>query len=613
MKTKKTAKIISSVLALVMLVCSLSAVSGFVTTAETGSGESAVNALKTAWQAMYKKSNIAVFSIDSPYMKNQLNTDNIISSDSDVWAKSFAFNTENGTFDKSQTQQTVYTRGLFFKFENGKLFDNGVSAFNNAFNNNDSLYFNFNPGTVKTSGNLLVILQYNGWGSKYVLYAEVPVIAGDNKIQLENLTYKCADSTYTEEIPTFNKLSDILNTFRGKELNSLRIMFDKDVNIEGATISSLQGEKFVSLPDGNDSFTVADWYNSAKDLDVSGYENADTFTSALNNLKTYLSENDPNFIVSDLKVSWGKLSKVESIANFDSNSKIVNQRNMNNNFNPVSSMGITFDGENGTFDKAAYDVDGSPVFGGNYRLYGIAFNNGDKLFGNNTDFTNAFNNDSLYFTFNPGTVTANGSLSVYLQYNGDGSTNVLYSTVNIVKSDSNAEKNIVIKDLEFKCGSSADTNTYKFDKLSDALTYTNSAGDVKDLITVKIFFNPGLVATGASISGLKTVKTETVPTDTDNELISGKSLRVNAGYYGDIANDFIANRVKFYNILMTGKTLGDVNGLGDTNNICDLVALNDLMPVGYNTDNTYSITGDMNTDGYITAEDTALLRAELLK
>ena len=64
---------------------------------------------------------------------------------------------------------------------------------------------------------------------------------------------------------------------------------------------------------------------------------------------------------------------------------------------------------------------------------------------------------------------------------------------------------------------------------------------------------------------------------------------------------------------MTGKTLGDVNGLGDTNNICDLVALNDLMPVGYNTDNTYSITGDMNTDGYITAEDTALLRAELLK
>ena len=88
-------------------------------------------------------------------------------------------------------------------------------------------------------------------------------------------------------------------------------------------------------------------------------------------------------------------------------------------------------------------------------------------------------------------------------------------------------------------------------------------------------------------------------------------MRIDTNAFKNTA-EFIEKKNSFYASLMTGKTLGDVNGL-DSINICDLVALNDLMPEGYDTDNTYSITGDMNTDGYITAEDTALLRAELLK
>ena len=585
-----------------------------------------VSELKTAWQSLYTESSIANFPIDSPVITSQHADDNIYSTDD--YAKKFTFN-QDGTFNKTANPNntTTYLRGIVFKLNNGKVFtynsnSTNNNAFNNAFNNNDSLYFTFNPGTVNANGNLLVLLQYRGYGGTYVLYAEVPVKVGDigdKKIEIEKLTYKCADkANYPNNEYTFTKPSGMLKSpVNDSDLHTIKIMFDGTADVSNAKVSSLQGAKYAALPEGNEDFTALKWYNAAKDLDVSGYENATAFTTALNNLKTYLSENDPNFLVSELKESWGKLSKDVSIAEFNSNSKIVNQQNMANDFKEASAMGIKFN-DDGTFDKASYDVG---AFGGNNTLYGLVFNKnvGDKneLFGSNLDssdnnsFTNAFSDDSLYFTFNPGNVSAGGNLKVYLQYAAGGSKNVLQSQIDITTSDSNIEKKIVIKDLVFKCANSADTATYDFINLSKALTYTNADGATNKLTTIKVFFNPGLATTGASISELKTVKSETVPGDTDsNELISGKSLRVNTGFYGEIADNFVTNRDKFYNYLMTDKTLGNVNETetGDVD-ICDLVA---LVKLGYENDGTYKLIADMNKDGYITEADKTELRSNIL-
>ena len=503
MKTKKV-RILSSILALAILVCSLSVVSGFVTTAETNSEESQVIAnLKTAWQSLYTNETIAGFPIDKPFMYLQNNTyNNFEQNPNDEWVKSFSFDTDAGTFNKTTTTSTNYNRALAFRVSDGNLF-------NKDLNNNDSLYFTFNPGTVKASGNLLVILQYNGYGDQYALCAEVPFTAGDNEIHIEKLTYRCPNSSYTGEIPTFSKLSDILQQFNSKDLHSVRIMFDKDVNIEGATISALQGAKYATLPADNENLTALQWYNAAKDLDVSGYENAAAFTTALNNLKTYLSENDPNFVVSELKTAWQSLSINSSIAEFPIASPFMYlQINTYNRFENDPSdeyvRSFSFNTSAGTFNKTTTSST-------NYNR-GLAFRlSGGNLFDINSNstnsnaFNNAFNNnDSLYFTFNPGTVNASGNLLVILQYKGWGDQYALCAEVPFTAGNNE----IHIEKLTYRCPNSSYTGEIPtFSKLSDILKQFNGT----DLHSVRIMFDKTVNIEGATISALKGAKYATLP------------------------------------------------------------------------------------------------------
>ena len=376
----------------------------------------------------------------------------------------------------------------------------------------------------------------------------------------------------------------------------------------------LKTVKYATLPENSENFTLVDWYNAAKDLDVSGYENTDAFNTALNNLKNYLSENDAGFMVSELKKSWGELSKDVDIAKLKTD-VLVNQMSGDNTKTPAG-VGLTFNAKN-TFDKSAYEPG---YVGGSYYLYGLVFSKknstGDDVFfdsklnsSDNNSFNNAFSDDSLYFTFNPGTVKTAGKMWVILQYNGYGYENVLYSEYEIKTTDSNTYKKIVINDRIFKRPDNGDGVVIKHNHLSELLTYTNPENKEVSLYTMKVFFNPYFVTEGASISELKTVKTETVPADENLELISGKSLRVDADSYGEIASNFVVNRDKFYNYLMTGKILGNVNETDDID-ICDLVA---LVKLGYENDGTYKLVADMNKDGYITESDKTELRSNILK
>ena len=93
MKTKKAAKIISSVLTLVMLVCSLSADSGFVTSAENEANTEAelVNALKTSWTKMYTNDFFATLKSDDNLStvtgKNDTVIDNPVVDENKTYAK----------------------------------------------------------------------------------------------------------------------------------------------------------------------------------------------------------------------------------------------------------------------------------------------------------------------------------------------------------------------------------------------------------------------------------------------------------------------------------------------------------------------------------------------
>ena len=172
LKTKKTSKILSVVLTLAVLVCSLSAVSGFVTTAATNSEESAlIDNLKTAWQEMYEKNTVANIKTEIARNENddaKLDTIGISFTDTS--------NSETGyTFNKSQHDSAVgYSNFLIFnslywdKWSNAyQWFDSGVidNSFNNAFSQNDDIIFKVNTGTLTHTGKLRIILRYGSWNT----------------------------------------------------------------------------------------------------------------------------------------------------------------------------------------------------------------------------------------------------------------------------------------------------------------------------------------------------------------------------------------------------------------------------------------------------------------
>lgn len=321
-------------------------------------------------------------------------------------------------------------------------------------------------------------------------------------------------------------------------------------------------------------------------------------------------------LVSNLKTAWGNMYEGEVFGSFDSNSKIMNQENAILDLMDPSSMGITFNND-GTFNKGTYE---GTNFGGNYYLYGMTFNkdvNGVKnLFTSNINeidnnsFNTALNDDSLYFTFNPGDVRAAGNIRVYLQYSGPRSANVFHSTIDITTNNKNEDKEIILKNLKYKCANeSTYSGEWTLTKLSDALKHpTNN----NDLVAIKIFFNPGFVAEGASISGLKYTNRETVPADTDSEIVTGKAFRVNVNHYGEIANTFVERREHLYEMIKGERVLGDVNGVGGVD-ICDLVRLYSVVSAdNYDKENEYKLLGDMDVNGYVEATDISELRKKLL-
>ena len=300
--------------------------------------------------------------------------------------------------------------------------------------------------------------------------------------------------------------------------------------------------------------------------------------------------NPETTVINNLKTAWSSMHTETKIADIRTDYYVQNFSGVKG----MSKIGFTFKADN-TVDKTAVNYDDVNI--------GLGFSNKDQY--GTYFFDSTVNNrgvkyadvfvddkyDTLSVTLKTGTVTTAGKaylLCTYSDYNSLKS-----QEIEITTDDSN--KSITL-----------DTKALFGKKLSELLKKGES-----DLSIIKIGFSKGLAFTGAEILQLNALKYAEVPSEVSNELLLAKALRTDTEGYVN-ADTFETEAIAYRDFLANGKLIGDVNGL-DSINICDLVALNDLMPEGYDTDNTYSITGDMNTDGYITAEDTALLRAELLK
>ena len=148
MKTKKTAKIISGVLALVMLVCSLSAVSGFVTSAENEANTEAelVNALKTSWTKMYKNDYFATFNNDV-----NKNSASITTNDSVPDGKPDYIGDDLLGFD--------ITGNNFALFISKNAASNEYTGLEKVFENYDNVTFSLYTGNVVNNGTIRLVLQ----------------------------------------------------------------------------------------------------------------------------------------------------------------------------------------------------------------------------------------------------------------------------------------------------------------------------------------------------------------------------------------------------------------------------------------------------------------------
>lgn len=565
MKTKKTAKIISGVLALVMLVCSLSAVSGFVTSAENEANTEAelVNALKTSWTKMYTNDFFATLKSDDNISTVTGKNDTVIDNPVVDENKTYATGDEVLGLNLNATYYalTFYNKG-------GKHICYTLS---DKVKNYDTITLSVYTGEITGKGTLNIGIVNNAWKSERISYNLAVSDSGkwiDVDI-LKSLSYETMSDFVTRESE-----SDLPNY--------ITVSFSDALKANGVIIGMVAGKTFAKLPDNSDSMTALELYNEAKNINAANYIDAAEFTVARNALETYL---EPELLKEKLTNAWGSMYSETKVADLKTD-KVI--RSFYDGQNP-SIMGLTFNTD-GTVDKSAADYAD--------LHYGVIFKVSSGFFNSSySGFAEIFNDDnydSLSVTFKPGTVKASGKAFLLCTYNSENS--VKSTEINITSDDNGKEITLDTKALFGK-------------KLSELL----KRGTTEDALKlIKIGFSNDLEFEGGEISNLNAVKYAEAPNVSDNELLAGKALRIDTGAYKNTA-EFIEKKNSFYASLMTGKTPGDVNGL-DSINICDLVALDDLVTSkDYNEDTTYSITGDMNTDGYITAADTALLRAELLK
>lgn len=571
MKTKKTAKIISSVLALVMLVCSLSAVSGFVISAENEANTEAelVNALKTSWTKMYTNDFFATLKSD-----NNINT--VIGKNDTV--------IDNPTVDENKTYATgdeVLGLNLNATYYNLTFYNKGGKyecySLSDKIKNYDTITLSFYTGEITGKGTLTVSVIDNKWRSASIKH-NLEVSDSGKWIDVDIL-----------KSLGYATMSEFVNREDNSEIpNAMNVSFSNALKANGFIIGMVAGKTFAKLPDNSDSMTALELYKEAEKIDAFGYIDSADFASARDALKTYLK---PQILKSELTTAWSSMYVKTNIAD------VKTDKVLSSFSDPAepATMGLSFNADN-TVNKTAstHDEKNTGVI---FKVKSGYFNSSNTDYKYEDVFNDA-NNDTLSVTLKIGTVTAPGDvylLRTFTDYNSVESTRIP-----ITIDDSGKEITLDARKL------------FGDKKLSELLSDTTQSGTTRDLKIIKIGFSKGLSFENTEISGLNGVKYVKAATADNDELLAGKSLRINTAEYANTV-EFAAKREEFYNSLMTGKTLGDVNGLGDTNNICDLVALNDLMPEGYDTDNTYSITGDMNTDGYITDDDTSLLRAELLK
>lgn len=566
MKTKKTAKIISSVLALVMLVCSLSAVSGFVTSAENEANTEAklVNALKTSWTKMYKKDFFATFNSESN--RSNLKVKDEVNENPYVDADKLAVTGED-VLGFNMIDGGGYFTLLVYKNSS----NNEYTSLGNAIKNYDNVNFSIYTGDVTQKGKITLSLRapYDTSTKKEPVIDsyELSLTAAESKqwINIDFLEmFNCAD------------MEELLN--KGT-LNRMILSVTGGLKAEGMILGMFTGKTFAKLPSG--SMTTLELYNEAKNINADDYINSDDFIAARNALETYL---EPELLKDELTNAWSSMYSETEVAVLKTD-KVISYFGQGGE---PSTMGLTFNGN--TVDKLASEY--------NDLHTGVIFKVSTGFFDSNySKFADVFNNhDALSVTLKLGTVKSAGKvylLRTYESYNSYKST-----VIDITPEDSG--KTITL-----------DTKTLFGMGLSELLTKQKTDGSEDALKLIKIGFSKDLSFEGGEISNLNAVKYAEAPNESDNELLAGKALRIDTNAFKNTA-EFIEKKNSFYASLMTGKTLGDVNGL-DNINICDLVALNDLMLENYDKDTTYSITGDMNTDGYITGDDTSLLRAELLK
>ena len=579
MKTKKTAKIISSVLALVMLVCSLSAVSGFITSAENEENAEEtrlVEALKTSWTKMYTNDYFATFNNNV-----NKNSGSITTNDSVPDNKPDYIGDDLLGFDI-----TGNNIALFFSKNAASSEYTGLDK---VFENYDNVTFSLYTGNVTTSGTIRLVLQdtgYNTIGSyDYTLTADESSNQWIDIDVLQSLECKNMEALLKQA------------TEKGGTLSRMYLYIQNGLKAEGMVLGQVIGKTNATLPN---TTTALELYNEANKITANDYINSDDFVAARTALGEYLR---PQILKNELTTAWGTMYSSTEIGSAEHgyrNSELAMSASASSIPDDIKGE---FTDNSFVFNKAACSVGSSfdintsafrylkPDSNGNYDNYN--FSNDAALF---TD------NDDIQFKFYTGNVTTAGKLTVRIFYTNWKKVDKIYTI-----DTSNQLITVSLKEIV--------TDKYnQKETLADCFDCTEEFADGKEHKVMNVCYqlSDELVGEDMIFGALTTKKNAVAPSDvTDDELLAGQARRVSVSGFENTA-EFTAKRTEYCNYLMSGKTLGDVNGL-DSINICDLVALNDLMPEGYDTDTTYSITGDMNTDGFITAEDTALLRAELLK
>ena len=581
MKTKKTAKIISGVLALVMLVCSLSAVSGFVTSAENEANTEAelVNALKTSWTKMYKNDYFATFNNDV-----NKNSASITTNDSVPDGKPDYIGDDLLGFD--------ITGNNFALFISKNAASNEYTGLEKVFENYDNVTFSLYTGNVVNNGTIRLVLQDTAY--KTIGPYNYTLTVNESSNQWIDI-----DVLQLLECENMEKLLKEKATVNGGTLSRMYLYIQDGLKAEGMVLGQVIGKTNATLPN---TTTALELYNEANKIPANDYINSDDFVAARTALGEYLR---PQILKNELTTAWGSMyfsTEIGSAEHGYRNSELAMSASTSN---VPDDIKYEFTENCFVFNKSACSVGSSfdintsafrylkPDSNGNYDNYN--FSNDAALF---TD------NDDIQFKFYTGNVTTSGKLTVRIFYTNWKKVDKIYTI-----DTSNQLITVSLKEIV----------TDKYNQkvtLADCFDCTEEFADGKEHKVMNVCYqlSDELVGEDMIFGALTTKKNAVAPSDvTNDELLAGQARRVKVSTFEN-TDEFDIKRTEYCNYLMTGKTLGDVNGLGDTNNICDLVALNDLVTSkDYNEDTTYSITGDMNTDGYITAADTALLRAKLLK